>query len=192
MFAKVVNTIVLFPSGTGKTYLIRAMLSELKGARRPVFCTPPRMFLTQMSLLTEAIMESTSSSTNAAGDEPGSVIVMEDVGEMLMADNVTNHVDETANLLNFSDGLMSLLGNTVFILTFNHEVSQINPALTRPGRCLGQLTVGLLGRDQAQGIAGFDLPDDREYTLAEAYEMRRVGHLVSHPVGNARRKAGLV
>ncbi len=94
--------------------------------------------------------------------------------------------------LNFSDGLLSLLGNVVFILTFNHEVSQINPALTRPGRCLGQLTVGLLGRDQAQGIAGFDLPDDRGYTLAEAYEMRRVGHPVSHPVGKARRKAGLV
>lgn len=168
------------PPGTGKSYLIRSMLWELKGIRHPIVCTPPQQFLTQMGLLTEAIM-----SVDDEDDYPpamrhktskeGTLIVMEDVGEMLMYDNVTNHVNETANLLNFADGLLSLLANTLFILTFNTEIEKINPALTRPGRCLGHLTINLLDYHQAEKLTGLNLDPAREYSLAEVYEMKRTG-----------------
>ncbi len=176
------------PPGTGKSYLIRAILSELKGVRHPVFCTPPQKFLTEAVLLADAIV---SASADHSGPEEviGTAVIMEDVGELLTIDNVTNHVDATANLLNFSDGLLSLLGDAVFILTFNHEMDAINPALTRPGRCLGQLTVGTLGRGQAEAIAGFGGLEDRQYTLAEAYEMKRVGRQLT---GATKKRAGLV
>ena len=146
------------PTGTVKTYMLRSMLSETN--RRAVVCSPTSDFLTQSSLLYEAVQSHTRS-----------LVILEDVGEFLLEDNVSAHMDATITLLNFSDGLQSILANTIFVLTFNSDLRRISPALTRPGRCLAQVEVENLPYLQAQELVGFAIPE-RSYTLAEVYQMR--------------------
>jgi len=99
--------------------------------------------------------------------------VLEDIGDLLAQDNVTHHLNATSNFLNLTDGLLSLLSDIVFIVSFNHDIQTINPALTRPGRCLGQIKVGKLPAEQVRDLVGFGVYGAS--TLAEVYEMRRTG-----------------
>ncbi len=173
------------PPGTGKSYLIRAILSELKGIRYPVVCTPPDHFLTNMTNLTEAATLGTDryypefeGDDDRPSKERSTVVVLEDIGELLAMDNVSTRVNETSNLLNFTDGMMAMLANAIFLVSFNHDIGKISPALTRPGRCIGQLMVGNLSFEQARGLVDdvHALPK-RPYTLAEVYHINQTGEI---------------
>ncbi len=177
--------IISGPSGTGKSYLIRAILTELRKKRNPLICTPPGHFLTNMGDLTEAVISAADNGwivdpqgSAKSQESVGTLVVMEDVGEMLVVENVTTHVNETANLLNMSDGIMALMSDTVFLMTFNHEIDKINPALLRPGRCLGNIVVDRLPWSKAQFLVPSVQLPTQSYTLAEVYEMNRTGELV--------------
>lgn len=154
------------PPGTGKSYLVRALLSELQ--RQAVVCSPATVFLARAGMLVEAATEFSRS-----------IVVLEDIGDLLSIDASQVHTDGTANLLNLAEGLMSALMDTIIVVTFNHDIGKINPAVTRPGRCLAKLEIGPLPWAQAQSLVGplLRIPE-RQYTLAEVYEMRRTGALL--------------
>ena len=172
------------PPGTGKTHLVKAILTECAATRTAAVCNPPLQFLTQVGLLTSAVTQFNAS-----------VVVLEDLGDLLTVEASKDHVQVYANILNVTDGLLSLLSNSILLLTFNTDIGQIDKALLRPGRCLGQIEVGCLSQSHAQGIldsAGFGhliVPQGR-YTLAEVYEIRRLEAL---PEGmQAQRPVGLL
>lgn len=151
------------PVGTGKSYLIRSILTELP-ERRAVVCTPPTEFLVQAGLLAQVVANFRKS-----------VIVLEDVGEVITIDSASKYSDARANLLNFSEGFLSLLTDTIVVLSFNYEIDKIDPAVVRPGRCVGRILVKELSYEQASRLVSFDIPK-RNYSLAEIYEMRRIGN----------------
>lgn len=151
------------PVGTGKSYLIRAVLTELK-RRRAIVCTPPSTFLIQAGLLAQVVANFRKS-----------IIVLEDVGDVIAIDSPTVHMDARANLLNFSEGFLSLLTDALVVLSFNYELSKIDPAIVRPGRCLGNINVDMLPYAHVTKLIPFEIPK-RAYSLAEVYEMRRVGN----------------
>jgi chloramphenicol 3-O-phosphotransferase len=150
------------PPGTGKSYLIRALLSDMR-ERRGVVCTPSTSFLTNISQLSEVL-----------ASHRKSLIILEDAGDLVINDNVTRYVNEASSLLNLSEGLLSLLADSIFIITFNYGVDKVNEALLRPGRCLGRIEANMLSYEHAQAMLEFPI-DKGDYTLAEIYEMKHIG-----------------
>ena len=149
------------PSGTGKSYLIRTMLSELRTSRKGLVCSPALDFLRNPGLLLQV-----------ASQYKRAIVVLEDVGEVLeQAAQGTGRLEEVSGLLNLSEGLLSILSDTVMVVSSNVAPDKLNPALLRPGRCLGRLEVGRLEHEQAQRWLGKDLPK-RGYSLAELYALR--------------------
>ena len=160
------------PVGTGKSFLIRSLLSEVK--RKAVVVTPPTSFLVDVGSLSVVCTK-----------YPKSLVILEDVGEMLAIGRMSTDVNATSNLLNVTDGLLSLLMDTIIIITFNHSMSDINDAITRPGRCLAKITVPELDHEHASKLLDFEIPIGK-YTLAEVYEMKRLGfplEITKRPLG---------
>ena len=157
------------PPGTGKTHLLRAMLTEVAHHREGVVCNPPLDFLTEMGLLARATTM-----------YDASLIVLEDLGDILTEQSPTEHTQVNANLLNVTDGLLSLLSNSVIVLTFNTDIEKINEAVLRPGRCIAHIKVDLLEAAQVRsmmveaGLGHVELTRSK-YSLAEVYEMKRIG-----------------
>jgi hypothetical protein len=154
------------PVGTGKSYLIRSILSEISNSRRGIVCSPPIDFLTEAGLL-----NSVTSSFKK------SIVVFEDIGELVAVDAPSRYENARSNLLNISEGLMALLMDSIFIISFNYEIDKIDPAILRPGRCLGHINVDTLPFEKAKTLVDFDIPR-RSYSLAEVYEMRNTGKLI--------------
>ena len=152
------------PVGTGKTYLLRSMLTELR-ERQATICSPPTQFLSNIGMLIQA-----------ANQAKKSVLVLEDIGDILAIDGGMTHEDSTSNLLNLTEGLLSLLTDTVVVVSFNHDLGKIRPAFTRAGRCIAQIEVGTLPCEQVEGLVGFAVPKRKEgYALSDVYEMLRTG-----------------
>ncbi len=167
-YAKEVNHGIVVLSGevgTGKSYLIRSILTELS-QRRAVVCTPPTQFLVQAGLLAQVV-----------ANFKKSLVVLEDVGEVIAMDSASKYVDARANLLNFTEGFLSLLTDAIVIISFNYDLEKIDPAILRPGRCLANITIGKLPYTQAQELVPFEIPK-KQYSLAEVYELRRVGKVI--------------
>ena len=109
----------------------------------------------------------------AATQYDRSILILEDLGSVVSNDDVSVFTDETSNLLNITEGLMSILGNVIIVLTFNHDIGKINPAILRPGRCIGRIEIDNLSYDQAQKLVDFQIPNS-SYSLAEVYEMNKI------------------
>lgn len=155
-------TVISGPVGTGKSYLIRTLLTEI-GNRRAIVCTPPTRFLEEFGLLAKV-----------ASKFRRSLIILEDIGEVVAADAASKMQDARANLLNLTEGFLSLLNDSLVIISFNYAIDKIDPAILRPGRCLANIKIKELPHDRASELVGFKIPP-RKYTLAEVYELRRLG-----------------
>lgn len=151
------------PAGTGKSYLIRALLSEMKRDRLAIVCSPPTRFLVEAGMLNEVM-----------SNQSKSLIVLEDIGEVVSVEASVTYQDARANLLNFSEGLMSLLTDAIIIISFNQELGKIDKAITRPGRCLSNIVVDKLPYEHAKNLVKFEIPNNH-YALSEIYEMNRLG-----------------
>lgn len=159
------------PPGTGKTHLLRGVLSEIRENRQGIVCNPPLDFLNQIGLLRRA--------TNT---RDSSLVILEDLGDILTKQASTEHPQINANLLNLSDGLLSLISNSVMMLTFNTDIGKINDAILRPGRCIAHIEVNELPKQHVQslleedGLSNVKLGKS-EYSLAEVYEIKRLGYV---------------
>lgn len=150
------------PVGTGKTYLIRSILSELR-AHQGIVCSPPLLYLNGLSYLVEV-----------AADYAKPLIVLEDIGDVLAIDAVSHHINVTSNLLNVSDGLLALLSDMIVLCSFNYT-EKLNPAIIRSGRCIERIQVGNFDQARAEEWIGHDLPKERDgYSLADLYRLKEI------------------
>ena len=123
--------------------------------------------------------------------ERKSIVILEDVGDILMVDGASQYANITANLLNITEGLFSFMSDVIFILTFNYQIDKINPALTRPGRCIGRFEINELKHDHAQELVGFDIPPG-DYSLAEVYEMKKNGPNSKKKIAKKQKSSALI
>lgn len=189
--------------GTGKTHLIRSMLSQLD-------C----VFLIIPSNLIEALDKPEFLplliSVKETHERP-IIMIIED-GDVCLVPRRGDNISTIASLLNLSDGIIGSLIDIKIVISTNVYIDSVDAAILRPGRLCKQIHVGPLPYEQANKVYQRLLNDPnatlgqrRHYTLAEIYDrfntrdmnapvLHNIGKRVIgfHQVGESKTETNLV
>lgn len=160
-------TLLQGSSGTGKTTLLRHLIVRLQATHRFYFISP-----SSASAIAEPDFAYFWKDQHEEHGEKQFVCVFEDAEAALMRRGEDNRSKVEA-ILNMTDGLLADFLKLQIICTVNCEVSELDPAILRPGRLIGHRRFSRLPTAQAQRIADKlqrQLPDGQEdYSLAEIF-----------------------
>lgn len=149
------------PPGTGKTSFIRDLLCEMN---LNAYISYDMKILTSDSTFVEYVSGSLFDA-----------IVIEDADDLLTAERgESNKV--IAKILNVSDGLIKLPRKKLIFSTNLENVTDIDRAIIRPGRCFDVMEFREITRDEADAVAasiGIEIKEDKKkYSLAELFYMK--------------------
>lgn len=157
------------PPGTGKTYLLRALVHDLADKLRFIYL--PAGMVDQLdgpSML--SLLEDDHS-------EVPKVFIIEDADECLVSRGPDN-MSSIRNLLNYCDGFLGAMLNIRIVATTNSghigRTDKTDQALLRPGRLLERATVGPLPQEQAQERLAEMLGGDAPITYGAAVMLSQV------------------
>lgn len=145
--------------GTGKTSLIRHIITEIPG-RYIVINNSMGARISQSEFVT-FLME-----------HKNSVFILEDCEAVVMDREQVGFNNAVSAILNMADGLMSDIFNGKFICTFNTDIAKIDKALLRRGRCYGNYEFKKLEAKKAQALLeerGIEVDKCEDMTLADIY-----------------------
>lgn len=143
--------------GTGKTSFIKKMI-EAAGT-------------SAMVTYDAALLHSDGFFASFMTRDETNILVIEDADTMLTARTEGNPLMD--KLLNASEGLISLQHKKIIFSTNLGNVSSIDPALLRKGRCFDILDFRRMTKDEAQLVANnyygkeVEIPKQENYSLAE-------------------------
>lgn len=154
------------PPGTGKTYCIRALLSEWQDRYLGVIVLDSDAFLDNPYYYYSLMEEHCN--------EKSLLFVLEDSADGLLQESRAFKGSRVSAILNMTDGLLSQGRKDLFLVTFNEQIRELDSAVVRPGRCLMKMQFDALSSQQSlewmKGHGGFPL-EDREHTIAELYKI---------------------
>jgi len=176
------------PPGTGKTYAIRALMMRWRDRFNYVVVTDPENLAKDPGYYLGVSGDSSEhpkrhwrpelddDDKDDSGADPNKrcVFVLEDTADLILQESRSEHFDKIGKLLNMTDGLFGQGREDVFLLTFNEDVSRIDPAFLRPGRCIAKVEFPLFHSAEAaewlraRGAAN-PLPEGERMTLAGMY-----------------------
>ena len=143
--------ILLGPPGGGKTRLVREILASMtrrKGENAVVMYTTDKRALASDELFVQFITGSHDA------------LVIEDIDHLLEARTSGN--EEMHRFLAIADGIARAQGRKIIFTTNLPNVSDIDPALTRPGRCYAVQTLRGLDLGEARRLAVRICGDDAD------------------------------
>ena len=152
--------------GTGKTSYIRHLIYELEKTHRFYFLP-----VSQLDILARPDFNDFWLTEMKLHPDLQFVIILEDAENALMLRG-TDNARMVSTILNLTDGMMVDFLRLQFLCTVNCALSEIDPALLRPGRLLAHRNFRSLNRGEALTLAaqiGKTLPLQTEFTLAEIY-----------------------
>lgn len=165
--------LILFhgPAGTGKTHAIRALVAEWESWCDAELVVDPEnalhdyRYLQRLLALKRPRIRQTQRRWR--------LVVAEDADRFIRSDERAAGNEALDRLLNATDGILGQRSRTIFLLTTNVELSTINAALSRPGRCLSAIAFEPFKPGEARAWLGADAPiPTRALTLAELYERK--------------------
>ncbi|MBO3747258.1 AAA family ATPase [Streptosporangiaceae bacterium NEAU-GS5] len=157
--------------GTGKTTLLRTLAQEWASwCQVDCVLDPEHLFNDPGYLMDVAVGCDSDDDENK-----WRMLILEDCDELISAEAKQSAGQGLSRLLNLTDGLLGQGRDVLVAITTNEDLAQLHPAVVRPGRCLAQLEVGPLTRDEATAWLGS--PVSGAATLAELYAMRDGGPL---------------
>lgn len=149
--------------GTGKTWAVRALMRELKNSHQPIIITDSNTFCDDISYYYSIIQNYTKPC----------LFILEDSAESILTETRVHNGHRTSKLLNLTDGLLAQGRDDLFLVSFNEDKIEIDPAFTRHGRCLGVTEFDFFNQEDAEKwlrAKGFEGQiDGTKYTLAELY-----------------------
>jgi hypothetical protein len=99
--------------------------------------------------------------------------LLEDCDELIRGEAKKSTGQALSRLLNLTDGLLGQGRKVLVGITTNEDLSQLHPAVTRPGRCLASIAVGAFPPDEAERWLGTRTGIGAGgATLAELYALR--------------------
>lgn len=135
------------PPGTGKTYLVRALINDAPDCR--FILVPPHL----IPHLGNPEMVSFFIKTRSEEGKNGSpfVLILEDADACLRERGMDN-ISAISALLNLTDGIVGSLINFRIVATANVKTLEIDPALLRSGRLSVNMTIPELSNEHAAEI----------------------------------------
>lgn len=154
--------------GTGKTYALRALGWEWRKWCTFHYLTEPESFFGhQIAGLMQVILKEDDK-------DKWRLLVLEDTGEMLVADAKQRVGQNLSRLLNIMDGLLGQGLKVMALITTNEEMGTLHPAILRPGRCWSHINFEKLSRTEANEWLknqGNDKTVNEAQYLADLYGM---------------------
>lgn len=153
--------------GTGKTHLIRTMLSQIDS-----------LFLIIPSNLIDSLdkPEFMPFILGLKDSYKKPIIMIIEDGDACLVPRKADNMSTIAALLNITDGIIGTMLDIKVIISTNSYIEQIDPAILRPGRLCKQIHVGPLEYAQANKVyqklmqnEKESLPYKKTYVLAEIY-----------------------
>lgn len=138
--------------GTGKTTAIRALAHEWRTWCWFEYVTDPEEFFGSSSYMMEVLLDYDPDEGPADwhDGEPWRCLVLEDTGELLVADAKTNEGQRLSRFLNVVDGLIGQGLKILVLVTTNEEIGSLHPAVSRPGRCAEVVRFERFTREEAE------------------------------------------
>ena len=144
--------------GSGKSYLIRHLISNIKNRDFIVINESCLNYLTDASFVKLLL------------DFDNAIVILEDCERVLVDRNAGNGL--IGSLLNLSDGLLSDSFNLKFICTFNASIAKIDKAILRKGRLKVKYEFERLTAEKTYRLGqklGKNIPEGKSLILANIY-----------------------
>jgi len=158
--------------GTGKTYLVRAMLMDVPNAT--FLLIPPTMIpeLSGPNLISLLLENRHSFSANGP-----TILVLEDA-DYCLAPRKSDNMSAISSILNMGDGIFGSLFDIRILATTNAETQEIDPAILRAGRLSARIDVDKLTAEACTSVLSRLLGHKKvkinaKLTIAEVYKMAR-------------------
>lgn len=151
--------------GTGKTTLLRSLAGWLNASHLFYFMPAARFGSVDSGALVSFWADENRLS------QLKKVLVLEDA-ESVLSRRDTDNRERVATLLNLTDGVMGDALGVQVICTLNSSLTDLDPALLRPGRLMGHREFFRLTSAAAQRLAahlGKPIPGGESFSLAEIF-----------------------
>src|SRR5579862_547896 len=166
--------------GTGKTFAIRALAWAWREWCRFEYVVDPEALFQRGNYLSEVMLYDGSQFPDEQPENDGRwrLLIVEDSGEMMAMDAKSQIGQGLSRLLNLSDGILGQGTKILILVTTNEDLGQLNPAITRHGRCLSEIGFRRFSLEEGRAWLrsnGCAAPLDASKTLSELYALR-AGH----------------
>lgn len=156
------SVLVLYgPPGTGKTSFLRHMLLSQN--------------INAMVTYDERILKDDEFFINYLTDDEHNALIVEDA-DVFLAPREDGDNDMMSKFLNVSDGLIKIMNKKMIFTTNISQLSKIDAALLRPGRCFACVEFRELTSHEAERAAGAagleqrDWPSQNTWSLAQLFQ----------------------